>query len=60
MLAYSLGKFNSLSKLQYHAARSILYRLPTTSLVDLQRQLQPASPKAYGFGNASWKRQKKH
>ncbi len=31
ILAYSLGKFNSLAELQLHAARSNLCRLPTTS-----------------------------
>ncbi len=40
MLAYSLGKLNSLSELQLHAARSNLCRLSATSRVDSQRQLQ--------------------
>ena len=34
MLAYSLGKFNSLLQLQLHVAISSLCRLPTTSRVD--------------------------
>ena len=38
ILAYSLGKFNSLSELQLHVDISNLCRLPTTSQVDAQRQ----------------------
>ncbi len=47
MSAYSLGKFNFLSDLQLHAARSILCRLPTTSRVDAQRQLPPDGLKTF-------------
>ena len=58
MSAYSyLGKFRSLSKLQSHAARSNLCRLPTISRVDSQRQLQPTGPKTSGSSKGSWKRQ---
>jgi len=60
MSAYSLGKFNSVSELQLHVARSNLCRLPATSRVDSQRQLQPTSPKASIPSKGSWKRQKKH
>ena len=58
MPAYSLGKFNSLSDLQLHAARSYLCRLPTTSRVDAQRQLPPPGSKSSGSGKSSWKKQK--
>ena len=47
MSAYSLGKCNSLSDLQLHAARSNLCRLPSTSRNDLRRQLQRPGPKAF-------------
>jgi hypothetical protein len=60
MSAYSLGKFNSLSELQLHAARSNLCRLLTTSRVESQRQLQPTCPKAFGASNGSWKKHNKH
>jgi len=60
MSAYSLGKFNSLSELQVHAARSNLCRLPSTSRGDSHRQLQPTGPKASGSSKGSWKRQNKH
>ncbi len=43
MSAYSLGKFNSLSHLQLHAARNNLCRLPTTSRMDVQRQIPPTA-----------------
>ena len=46
MSAYSLGKFDSLSELQLHAARSSLCRLLSTSRGDSQQQLQPTGPKA--------------
>ena len=58
MSAYSLGRFNSLSDLQLHAARSNLCRLPTTSRVDAQRQLQSTGSKPSGFGKRCWKKQK--
>ncbi len=58
MSAYSLGKFNSLSDLQQHAARSNLCRLPTTSRVDAQRQLPSPSSKPFGSGKDNWKNQK--
>ena len=58
MSAYSLGKFNSLSDLQLHAARSNLCRLPATSLVELQRKISPQGSKPSGFGRSSWKKQK--
>jgi hypothetical protein len=58
MSAYSLGKFNSLSDLQLHAARSNLCRLPATSRVDAQRQLPPPGSKPYGSGKSIWKKQK--
>jgi hypothetical protein len=60
MLAYSLGKFNSLSDLQLHVARSNLCRLPSTSRGDLERQLQPTGPKASSSSKGSWKRHNKH
>jgi len=55
-----LGKFKSLSELQLHAARSNLCRLPTTSRVDSQRQLQPTVLKAFGSSKGNWKRRNKH
>jgi hypothetical protein len=58
MSAYSLGKFNSLSDLQLHAARSNLCRLPNTSRVDSQRKLSPQGSKPSGSGKSSWKKQK--
>ena len=59
MSTYSLGEFNSFSKLQLHAAaRSNLCRIPTTSRVDSQRQLQSAGPKTCGSSKGSWKKQK--
>ncbi len=45
MSAYSLGKFNSLSDLQLHTAKSNLCRLPTTSRIDVQRQIPPSGSK---------------
>ena len=60
MSAYSLGKFNSLSDLQLHVARSIFCRLPSTSRGDSQRQLQPTGPKASGSSKGSWKRHNKY
>jgi len=53
MSAYSLGKFNSLSDLQLHAARSNLCRLLATSRVDTQRHLPPTGSKPYGYGKIS-------
>ncbi len=58
MSAYSLGKFNSLSDLQLHAARSNLCRLPATSRVDVQRQLPSTGSKPSSSGKSSWKKQK--
>ena len=59
MSAYSLGKFNYLSHLLLHAARSNVCRLPTTSRVDSHRQLQSTVPKASGFSKGGWKKQNK-
>jgi hypothetical protein len=59
MSAYSLGKFNTLSELQSHDARSNSYRLPTTPRMDAHRQLQSAGPKTSGSSKGSWKRQKR-
>ncbi len=53
MSAYYLGKFHSLAKLQLHAPKSNLCRLPTTSQVDAQRQLPLTSSKPSGFGKSS-------
>jgi hypothetical protein len=58
MSAYSLGKFNFLSDLQLHTARSNLCRLPATSRVDSQRQLPSPGSKPFGSGRSSWKKQK--
>ena len=58
MSAYSLGKFNSLSDLQLHAARSNLCRLPATSRLDSQRQLPPQGSKPSRSGRSIWKKQK--
>ncbi len=58
MSAYALDKFNSLSKLQLHDARSNLCRLPAISRVDSKWQLQSASPKTLGSSKGSWKRRK--
>ena len=58
MLAYSLGKFNSLAELQMHVARSNLCRLLATSRVDAQRQLPLTGSKPFGSGKGSWKKQK--
>ena len=60
MSAYSLGKLNCLSEIQFHGARSNLSRLPTTFSVDSQRQLQPTGPKTSGYSKGSWKKQNKH
>jgi len=57
MLAYSLGKFNSLSKLYLNAARSNMCRLLATSRVESQRQLQSAGPKTSVSSKGNWKRQ---
>ena len=59
MSAYSLDKFNCLSKLQLHVARSNLCRLPATSRVDAQRQLEPTGPKIPSSCKGIWKRQNK-
>ena len=56
MSAYSLGKFNSLSELQFHATRSSLCRLPAFSRVDSQQQLQPTGPSPSGSSKGGWKR----
>ena len=58
MSAYSLGKFNSLSELQLHAARINLCRLPSTSRVDAQRQLPSTGSKPSGSCKSRWKKQK--
>ena len=58
MSAYSLDKFKPLSELQLHVARSNFCRLPTTSRVESQRQLQSAGPKTSSSSKSSWKRQK--
>ena len=60
MSACFLGKFNSLSELELHVARSNLCRLQATSRVDSQRQLQPTGPRTFGPSKGSWKRQSKH
>jgi hypothetical protein len=60
MSANHLRKFSCLSKLQLHTARSNLCRLPTTSRVDSQRQLQPTDPKTFGSSKGSWKKQNIH
>ena len=60
MSAYSLEKFNSVSELQLHAARSYLCRLPATSRVDSQRQLQPTGSEASCSSKGSLKRPNKH
>ena len=57
MLAYSLGKFNSLPDLQLHAARSNVCRLPATFRVDARRQLPSTGSKPSGYGKSSWKKQ---
>jgi hypothetical protein len=51
--AYSLGKFNSLSELQLHAARRNVCRLPTTSRVNSHRQLKPTGLKASSSSKGS-------
>jgi hypothetical protein len=58
MSAYSLGQFNSLSDLQFHAARSNMCKSPATSRVDAQRQLPSTGSKPFGSGKSSWKKQK--
>ena len=58
MLAYSLGNFNFLAKLQLHDAGSNLCRLPSTSRVDTQRQLPQTGSKPSGYGKGSKKKQK--
>jgi hypothetical protein len=58
MSAYSLGKFNSLSDLQLHAARSNLCRLPNISRLDVQRRSPPSGSKPSGSGKSSWKKQR--
>jgi hypothetical protein len=61
MSAFSLGTFNCLSKLQLHASRSNLCRLPPTSRGDTHRQIQkPTGPKTSGYSKSSWKGLNKH
>ena len=60
MLAYSLNTFKSISELQLHDVRRNLCRLPTTSRVDSQRQLQLTSSKTSGYSKGNWNKQSKH
>ena len=53
MSAYFLGSFKLFLKLQLHAARNNLCRIPSTSRVDSHRQLQSAGPKTSGSSKDS-------
>ncbi len=49
-----------MSEFQSHAARSNLYRLPSTSRGDKKRQPQPTDLKPYASNKGSWKKLNKH